>query len=162
MSKKKVDKMKKAVLKDFMEFDLEKAKFLLLKDKKLVPVAFLHTGNHIKVIGLSFKDNEEKNLQIYLLKKLVKEEHADAIIVLAESWYVITDEISIEPSKHPMRKECISIFGECEEGNINITQIFENKDGEITFGKRIDFEEQILNFGIKKVRKQRADLRNLN
>lgn len=104
--------MKKEELIGFMEDTLEKAKELLLRDGKLVPVAFMYFENNIEVIGLLFRDNHEKNLQLSFLKKLVKEKKADAILILTEAWYVISDKkcILTEPSKHPMRRECIFIY----------------------------------------------------
>lgn len=157
--------MKKEELKDLLEGTLEKAKELLLRDRRLVPVAFVHFEKIIDVISLSFRDNNEKSCQLSLLKKFIKEKHADAILIVAESWYVTTDikNLRIEPSKHSMRKECIIIYGECEEGSISLMQIFDNKDGEIIFGEKIDRKNISMkfDFGINK-NKQNTDLRNLN
>lgn len=149
-----------------MEDTLEKSKTLLVRDGKLIPVAFIHHENIIDVIGLSFRDIYEKNMQLLFLKRLTKKKHADAIFIVTESWFVTTDkkDLTIEPAKHPMRKECIFIYGECEEGNITLVQIFDHKDGEIVFGEKIDTSEPIslkFDFGIKK-KKQDKDLRNLS
>lgn len=159
--------MKKEELKDLMEQTLEKAKMLLLRDGKLMPVAFMHYENNIDVIGLSFRDNDEKNRQLSHLKKLAKKNKADAIFVVTESWYVTTDkkDLAIIPSKHPMRKECIFIYGECEEGSITIMQIFDKKNEEFNFGEKIEMGEAIslkFDFGIKNKKKQNKYLRNLS
>src|SRR3972149_6258886 len=157
--------MKKEELKDIMEETLKTAKSLLIKDSKLIPVAFVRSEDNVDVIGLSFKDNEE-NMQLFLLKKLVKMKNANAIFIVTESWYVTSDkkDLKIEPSKHPMRKECIFIYGECEEGNITLMQVFNRKDNdEIVFGEKLDHIDCVslkFDFGIKENKKQES--RNLN
>lgn len=159
--------MKKEELKELMEFNLEKAKMLLLRDKKLMPVAFVSLENYIDIIALSFRDKAEKNLQLTLLKKFIKKINADAIIIISESWYLTTDQdnLDIEPALHPMRKECIFMYGECKEENITIAQIFETKDEEIVFGEKIYCNGHFaskFDFGIKTRNRQNKDLRNLN
>ena len=161
---KHYDNMKKDKLKDFTEHILEKAKSLLLVSGKLVPVAFLHYNDNIDVIGLSFKDNEEKEIQFSFLKKLVEDKNAEAIFIVVESWYVITDKdkLSIEPSKHPLKKECLLLYGESEDRRITIVQFFEKKNGEIIFGEKINDVSMNFNFGIYRKRKQNKDLCYLN
>lgn len=163
--------MKEEEFKLTLDNALEQAKTLLLRDGKLIPVALVHSGNDAHVLGLSFRDNEQKNEQLTLLKKFVKLKNADAIFVIVESWYVTTDEenLTIEPSKHPMRKECIVVFGEYEGGNLTVMQIFGRKDNEIIFEKKLYMEESIsgkFDFGIKNrnknMNKNLANLRNLN
>jgi len=163
--------MKEEEFKLRMENALEEAKTLLLRYGKLVPVALMHSGNDAHVLGLSFKDKKQKNEQLSLLKKFVKLKDADAIFVIVESWYVTTDEenLTIEPSKHPMRKECIVVFGEYEDGNLTVMQIFGRKDEKIIFEQKLYMEESIsgkFDFGIKNKNKNRnknlANVRNLN
>src|SRR3990167_9404617 len=144
----KNDNMKKNELKDLMEFTLKKSKELLLRDGYVRPVAFMHYGNMVDIIGLTFKNQEDKEKQVYLLGKLARTKKADAIFIVAESWYVVSDkrDLSIIPSKHPMRKECILVSGECEEGDVAITQKFERKEikneekEEIIFGEKDDMD----------------------
>jgi len=159
--------MKKEELKSLMDQALEKAKILLLRDGHLVPVAFMHCENNIDVIGLSFKDRADKNRQLSFLKKLVKKKNADAIFIVTESWVITSDteDLTIEPSKHPMRKECIFIYGECEEGDITIMQIFDKKNEEFVFGERVEHIGAIslkFDFGIKDKKKQNKDLSYLS
>lgn len=154
--------MKKEELEHIMEEILENAKSLLSKDGYLAPVAFLCIGNEIRVIPLSFKNREEKERQVVLLTNVARMENADALIMVAESWYVTSDKpsLEIEPSRHPMRKECVFVIGEYEEGNITISQKFEreeDKEGDrIIFGD-IDnmntFGISKFNFGIKNRKK---------
>lgn len=71
-----------------------------------------------------------------------------------------------------MRKECIFIVGECEEGDITIMQSFGRKRGEgnkeiIIFEDMHDIDtiSSNFNFGIKKRKKNNLDLNfdpNLN
>lgn len=156
--------MKKDELKDLMEDTLEKSKELLLRDGYVRPVAFIYYENEVDIIGLSFKSEEDKAKQIFALGKLAKMKKADAIYIVAESWYVTSDkkDLSIIPSKHPMRKECIFISGECEEGDVTITQKFERKEikneekEEIIFGENDDIDTigfSRFNFGIKKMKR---------
>lgn len=154
--------MKKEVLERIMEDILENAKSLLSRDGHLVPVAFLCARNDIGIIPLDFKNREEKERQVALLTKMVKLKNADALIMAAESWIVTSDNpnLKITPSKHPMRKECICVVGECEEGDFTITQKFErekDKDGDkIIFGEKNDmdiFGLSTFNFGIKNRKK---------
>jgi hypothetical protein len=163
--------MKKDELKDLMEDILETAKIALVKDGKLRPMAFLKNDDNFGIIPLSFGDNDEKNRQLSALRIIVKEENAEAIFIVTESWYVTTDKqnLEMEPAKDPRRKECIMMMGECEEGNIAIVQIFERENGmengKIIFGKILDAREEIstrLSFGIKARKKQDKSLRNLN
>lgn len=151
--------MNKQKLENEMKMALEKAKSLLLKDGRLVPVAFIHSKDGIDIFGLIFKDQKEKEAQMSFLKKIVREKNADAIFLIMESWYVTyerkdLDKNLITPSKNPMRKECIFVFGECGEGNKGIMQEFEREkeNGEkIVFGKKVDLNRNIccFDFGIK-------------
>ena len=161
--------MKKGELKKLMEECLDQSKELLLRDGYLMPVAFVMHKDNFDTIGLSFRDNDEKNRQFTLLRKLVKEKNANTVFVIIESWYVASNkkDLTIEPANHPMRKECIMMIGECEEGNITIMQIFDRKDGEIIFGEKIDMTEMgeidslKLDFGIKK-KGQNKNLKELS
>ena len=159
--------MKKEELKNLMEDSLEYAKKLLLRDGMLLPVAFIVSGDNIDIIGLTFRDNDEKDQELFFLRKLVREKNAYAVYVIIESWYVTSNKIdlTVEPSKHPMRKECIFLIGECEEGDVTILQIFDRKDGEIIFGEKtyIDKINSLkFDFGIKERNKQNKDLRDLS
>lgn len=153
--------MKKEELEHVMKGILENAKSLLSRDGRLVPVAFMCIGNEIGVTPLNFKNREEKERQVALLTKVARLKNADALIMVAESWYVASNKpLEISPSKHPMRKECICIVGECEEGDFTITQKFEREediDGDrIIFGERDDmdiFGFSTFNFGIKNKKK---------
>ena len=122
--------MKKDELKDLMEDTLEKSKELLSRDGYVSPVAFICYGDRVDIIALSFKNEEDKEKQIRVLGKLARMKKADAIYIVVESWYVTSDkkDLSIIPSKHPMRKECIFVSGECEEGDVLIIQKFEIKE----------------------------------
>lgn len=156
--------MKKEELKDYMQHISEKAKMLLTRDGKLIPVAFVHYDNDIEVLGLSFRNNDEKEIQFLFLKKLVEKKNADAICTVIESWYVsdIKENITVSPSNHPLRKECILLYGESEDSRITIIQLFENKNGTIVFGEKIEDYEDIIslkfNFGILNRRKQNTNL----
>lgn len=152
--------MKKDELKDLMENTLEKSKELLLRDGYVRPVAFIYYGKEIDIVALTFENQEDKERQMYVLGKLAKMKKAHAIYIVAESWYVTSTkrDLDIIPSEHPMRKECILISGECEEGDIAITQKFERKEikngdkEEIIFGEKdidtVGFSR--FHFGIKK------------
>lgn len=145
--------MKKDELKDLMEYALKKSKELLLRDGYVRPVAFMHYGNNVDIIGLTFKNQEYKEKEIYILGKLARMKKADAIYVVSESWYVISDkkDLSIIPSKHPMRKECILISGECQEGNITVTQKFERKKIKNGEKEEIIFEEKdVIDIGLSR------------
>lgn len=164
--------MKKDELRNEMETHLESAKSLLLTDGYLVPVAFVYCGNIAYIIQLSFKDQEDKEKQIALLRAVVEEKNADAVFTITESWYVMADkDLNIAPSEHPMRKECIFLIGECEEGDITLIQIFERKNiddhEKIVFGEKKDIGISHffgkLGFGIKDKRKNvMIDKRGLN
>jgi hypothetical protein len=163
--------MKKEEFQLTLDKALEDAKMLLLRDGKLMPVALMYHKNNADALGLSFKDKKQKDEQLSLLKKLVRLKNADAIFVIVESWYVTTDkeDLTIEPSKDPMRKECIVVFGEYESGNLTVMQIFGRKDEKIVFEKKLYMEESIsgkFDFGIKNRIKNRnknlTNVRNLN
>lgn len=159
--------MKKEKLEYMMKHTLEDAKTLLLKDGGLMPVAFVKHGNNIDITPLSFEDSDKKDQQLHFLRNIVKKKNADAIFIVTESWYVIADNghIVSEPSKHPMRKECIMIIGECEDCSMSIIQTFDRKDGKIIFGENVDIEETVttkFNFGIENRKRQNKNLRNLN
>lgn len=163
--------MKKEELKYSMEDTLETAKEMLLKDGKLVPMAFMQHEDNIDIIALSFRDSYEKNRQLSLLRDIVRKKNAGAVFLLTESWYVTTDShhLTMEPSKDPKRKECIMIIGECEDANLSIIQLFDRDNGKIVFGEKVDIGETIspkFHFGIKdgkkKNKKQNEDLRDLN
>ena len=159
--------MKKERLKELMEDCLVSSKELLLREGKLMPIAFVF-GDDVDLVGLTFRDNEDKTRQLALLRELVSAKNAYAIFVIVESWYVTSDkkELEIEPAKHPMRKECIFLVGECEEGNITIMQTFDRNDGEIVFGEKIEMgkiESLKFDFGIvKKGKQQNEKLRDLS
>ena len=164
---KKDGNVKKEELKSLMEDSLEYAKKLLLRDGKLLPVAFIIYGDNIDIIGLSFRDNEEKDQELVILRKLVRKKNAYAVYVIVESWYVTSNKIdlTIEPSKHPMRKECLFIIGECGEGDVTILKMFDRKNGEIIFGEKTDIgkiNSLKFDFGIKDMNKQNKDLRDLS
>jgi hypothetical protein len=163
--------MKKEELRMATDDILETAKRLLVKDGGLVPMAFIVCGNNVDIKPLSFRDNDEKHRQLSLLRDYVKKKNVDAIVVLAESWYVTSDssDIILEPSKDPTRKECILMTGEDENGNFSIVQIFDREggkeNGKVIFGERVDVDETIslqFNFGIKDRKKQNIGLRDLN
>lgn len=149
--------MKKDNLKDIMEHTLEKSKELLLRDGYVAPVGFICYGDNMDIIPLTFKNQEDKEIQISALGKMVRMRKADAVFIVIESWYVTSDkkDLSIIPSKHPTRKECIFIVGECEEGDVTIMQKFERDEkDEFFFGKKedIDIGFSIFKFGIKKIK----------
>lgn len=146
--------MKKDELKVMMEDILGQSKSLLLRDGYLVPVAFMYSGNDLDIFGLKFRTQKEKDEQIMLLRHIVKMKKADAVIMVVESWYVTSDkkDLSIIPSKHPMRKECIFIIGECGEGNSTIMQKFERnteKEKEKKERTKKGIKEEIIVFGEK-------------
>lgn len=140
--------MKKDILKGIMMHNLEQAKKLLQRDGYVAPVGFIYYGNKVDIIGLSLKNQEDKEMQILTLGKMARKKKADAVITVIESWYVATDkkDLNIVPSTHPARKECIIAVGECEEGDILMTQLFERserKNGEkekdeFIFGEKLE------------------------
>ncbi len=156
--------MKKDELIKLIDHSLEKAKELLLRDGCLIPVAFVCYKNNIDVIALSFTDEEEKGIQISGIGKIAKMKKADAVFIIVESWYVTseTKDLSIVPSKSPMKKECLFVIGESKEEDIAIIQKFERKKGnnnkeEIIFEKIEKIDTDIgdigyskFKFGIKK------------
>lgn len=163
--------MKKEEFKILMEDVLGIAKTHLTKDGKLLPVAFIKYDDNIDIIALSFGDNAEKDECFSILRGYVKKNNADAILVLVESWYVVTNSrnVTIEPSKDPTRKECIMIMGEHEEERVTLVQTFDRKDGkengEIVFGEKInagDVSSAKFHFGIKGRKKQNENLRDLS
>lgn len=147
--------MKKEELKELMEYNLECARHLLLRDGKLIPVAFLRHGNEFNIIPMSFRDENEKDVQVAALRELVKKKNADVIFMIVESWYVTyenKEDLDIMPSEHPMRKECVFLVGECEDGRVAMTQIFERENDKIIFGEKIDMNESYstrFDFGLK-------------
>lgn len=168
--------MKIEKFKLFVEAIFEQSKRLLVKDGYVAPVAFVKCGNNINIIELKFEDDATKNKQLRILKEIVKDKNADSIVIVVESWLVIAGDINIgvSPSKHPMRKECILITGECEDGNVSAAQLFhrdrDNKD-KIVFGEKMDLDKGLfskLDFGICKENKkynkdkQNIDLRDLS
>lgn len=160
--------MLKSELKAIMKENLEKAKFLLLRDGYVAPVAFICSGYQIGILPLNFKDQKEKEIQIFILKKIVEESKAEAVIMITESWVVSTnkDDMTkiikepIIPSKHPKREECIFVTGECEEGVITIMQKFKKKGKKIIFGKDEEMQDpkyNKFNFGIRNIRNKKFD-----
>lgn len=147
--------MKREELEELMTSNLAYAKRLLVRDGKVVPVAFVVYGKNIDIIGLSFRDDDEKIVQIKMLRELAKEKNADAIFMITESWHVRTnkaEDLYIKPRDNPMRKECIFVTGECENARISMMQTFERENDKIVFGERIDMdglETSRLNFGLK-------------
>lgn len=147
--------MKKEELEKLMVSNLEYAKRLLVRDGNVAPVAFVVYGDNIDIIGLSFRDENKKVVQIRMLREFVKKKNADAVFMITESWHVSTnkaEDLYIKPSENPMRKECIFVTGECENTRISIIQTFERKNDKIVFGERIvtdGLETTRLNFGIK-------------
>ena len=141
-------------LRILMEENLEKSKALLLRDGYIAPMGFIFIGKQIGICPLRFKDEKEKVRQLSAFKMFAKIKKADAVFVIIESWYVTTDKIekSIIPSKHPDRKECIFVIGECKEGVITISQKFGRKKKKIIFEDKMEMkgmESIIFNFGIK-------------
>lgn len=149
-----------------MEDILETAKVLLEKDGKLVPIAFIENSDNIGIILLSFSDNDEKSIQLSILRDVAKAKNADAVILVTESWYVTTTSpvITVEPCKDPKRKECIMIVGECEDGNITLVQLFDREggkeNGKIVFREMIGMGGKVslkFNFGIKDRKKHNKE-----
>ena len=147
--------MKQEAFKELLESMLEHAKTLLLKDGFVRPVAFIVSSGDIQLIPISFRTNEEKNLELESLRKLCKKKKAKAVFFVTESWYVTSDtpKLKIEPAKDPNRKECIVVTGECKEMKTTLMQIYDRKDEKIIFGEKIDMGEDVIlkfNFGIRK------------
>lgn len=153
-------------LKANMEGILQTAKVVLKKEGNLVPMAFVYHDDIVDIIALLFRDRDEKDRQLSMLRDVVKKKNADAILFVTESWYVTTvnEKIDIAPSKDPRRKESIMILGECEDGNNTIIQLFDRKggkeNGKIIFVEKMDMGETIswkFNFGIKDRKKQKIE-----
>lgn len=152
--------MKKDQLKDLMELTLEQSKKLLLRDGYVAPVGFICYGDRIDVVGLIFKNQKDKEIQIRALGKMARTKKADAVFIVIESWYVtsVKKDFSIIPSEHPMRKECIVVVGEYEQGDVNIIQKFERnkrengEKDEFIFGEKEETDTGFsrFSFGIKK------------
>ena len=158
--------MKKDELEHIMEDILGDAKSLLSRDGYVSPIAFMSVGKIMHIIKLNFRNKEEKEEQVLMLTTIARIQKADALIVVAESWYVTSNKpnLEIEPAKHPMKKECILLVGECEEERVTITQKFEREKGtdgdRIIFGERdyVDtFDFHPMNLGIKRVKKHDKD-----
>jgi len=144
--------MKKEELKELMECNFEHAKRLLSRDGKLFPVALMFCGNEMGILPLSFKGDNEKDMAVATLRALAEKKNADAVCVIAESWCVTADTITVAPSKHPMRQECIVITGECENGKVTIIQTFKRENGKIVFGEKTYMDKPHINrfsFGIE-------------
>lgn len=141
-------------LRAAMEENLEKAKTLLLRDGYVAPIGFIFIGKQIGICPFRFRNEKEKARQLSTFKMFAKINKADAVFVIIESWYVISDkkDESIIPSKSPNRKECIFVIGECKEGVISISQKFGRKKGKIIFEEKEEMkgtESVIFSFGIK-------------
>ncbi len=156
--------MEKDQLKDLMEHTLEQSKKLLLRDGYVTPVGFICYGDKIDIVCLTFKNQEDKGIQIGALGKITRTKKADAVFIISESWYVtsVKKDFSIIPSEHPMRKECIIVVGECEQGDVNIMQKFERHKRENEEKDDFIFGEKEYNdtgfsrfsFGIKKQKRK--------
>ena len=144
-----------------MDYNLEQAKKLLQRDGYVSAVGFIYYGKNIDIIALRWKNQEDKEMQIYALGEMARVKNADAVITIIESWYVVSDkkDLNIVPSKDSARRECIIAAGECEEGSVMMFQKFERRErkngkkDEFLFGEKeeeMDIAFSKFNFGIKK------------
>lgn len=151
---------------------LNTAKAILSSSGELIPTAFIYSKSGIDIIGLMYEDNEERHGHFSLMRKLIEEKEADSAFIISESWLVESNITNIDvcPSEHPMRKECIFAYGECEEGYVTIVQIFEREGDKIIFKEKVDtdnyksdkFVSKNFQFGIYKKEEQDINLSHLN
>ena len=93
---------------------VNRAKEMLVRDKKLVPVVFLLLpGKRFNVMPLKFENTEEKEATVAFVKAVAKGVGADAIVFISEAWSIMRDKLPEDgsiprASLAPDRKECIA------------------------------------------------------
>lgn len=90
----------------------EMAKENLRRDKGLIATAIVNSPKGKVVIGLDFRDDEEKEIAIDKLRELLQKIQTDHYFIISESYYVQRkkeDGIRIRPSQQPDKKEAIVI-----------------------------------------------------
>lgn len=98
-------------VKKYTKNILESAKTNLEKDKFLTSVVFFVSTQAVNLLPVNFKTEQDKNNLESVVKSIAKQVKANAVIFLSDGWSVTskTGVMEIRPSKHPSRKECITI-----------------------------------------------------
>lgn len=138
-------------LRDFSKTILEKAKMNLEKDKHLVSMVFFIGKSQVHLLPTPFTTERDKLITEALISKVVKQLRPDAVIFLSDGWSVsvpnTSDLKNIRPSKHPERKECItlSIVTKAHKSMAWI-QFYSRENDDIKFGELTETNENSCRF----------------
>ena len=113
---------------------MEGAKENLLKDKRLMTVALLSTGDHLNAsLMMPWKDDDQKYVMLKTIGEECRKKSYDNVIVISDAaMRMATPESLKDPLERPllypesMRKECIVIMGYDfkAEKSLSLVQIY--------------------------------------
>jgi hypothetical protein len=90
---------------------IEYAESIFAEDGEVAPTAFFLTGDTVMVMGLTFGNEEEKDIMAQLMGTVANEIGADAIGFISETWMASgetkEEALALPPSQRPDRKEAI-------------------------------------------------------
>lgn len=112
--KSKQTEITEEFLKDFSRAMLEKARINLEKDKFLASMIFFLRKSEVYVIPALLVTEQDKTTTEILIKEAAKKLFPEAVIFLSDGWGISLADDSrntsyVAPSKHPERKECITL-----------------------------------------------------
>lgn len=121
------------------KLELQKAKFILEIQGQLNPMFVFYKGNKLVPIVTNFRDDNDKEKVVSILKRKVKESNIDYYAFMSECWYYTSSKVPtniiIRPTNHPERKEAIAVSGFSKEGNrIQMLLPFTRNKDKIEFG----------------------------
>jgi hypothetical protein len=110
---------------------------ILTVQKKIVPTAFFGDmeGTIFKIE--MFDIPEDKSKAVMHIAKLARQCEAESVFLVMEAFYLVREKDDGDdyplPSKHPDRKECVSLMGKNKKGVIVSGMVFfsRNTDGDI-------------------------------
>ena len=81
----------------------------IIKDKHLMPVAFISSPKGMVIMGMPWRNDADKIAMLDSLKSALLQLKADMVVVATEAWMVIcpVDTEFVRAAEHPERKEVV-------------------------------------------------------
>jgi len=125
--------------KEALDFVLDKAPAILKKDKYHVPILFVFGERDNAIVGIEFKDAEQKHAAMFLTGKKLAHLHPHCIAFVSEGWMAKRfPPEGKEIHDMPDKEECLVIAAQSINGETQSAAIpFSRVAGEIILGETI-------------------------